>query len=116
VERMDALAWKATLRLGRRLPRRLLPPGLRQSTERRLDNEPLLDLDPIRQLIYVLRDLPGFEPQLLLSRLPRLLGEPDLRRMGLDVARGLAERSIVHLLRDVLVTAEVRTAAGVAVA
>jgi hypothetical protein len=36
--------------------------------------------------------------------MPRILGEPDLRRMGTEVARGLAERGVVRLLRDVLVT------------
>jgi len=59
-------------------------------------------------LAAILKDLPGFEPRLLLSRLPRVLGEPDLRRMGLDLAKGLAERGVVRLLRDVLVTPDVR--------
>ncbi|MFN9629712.1 MAG: ABC1 kinase family protein [Cyanobacteriota bacterium] len=106
VEQMDNLAWRMTLRIGRRLPDRLLPPGLRerQSSPEALDPRPLLDLDPVRQLTAILADLPGFEPRLLLVRLPRLLGQPDLRRMGADVARGLAERSVVRLLRDVLVT------------
>lgn len=102
VERVDAMAWAATLRVGRRLPLRLQPPGLRR---RALEPsaDPLLDLEPVRQLLRILQTLPGFDPQLLLSRLPRVLGEPELRRMGLDVARGLAERSVVRLLRDVLV-------------
>jgi len=110
VERMDNLAWRTTLRLGRRLPRSLQPPGLRQSSEREMFSSggPLLDLEPLRQLAAILQDLPGFEPRLLLRRLPRVLGEPDLRRMGLDLARGLAERGVVHLLRDVLVTPDVR--------
>jgi hypothetical protein len=72
---------------------------------------PLLDLEPIRQLVGILADLPGFEPQLLLRRLPRVLREPDLRRMGLDVARGLAERGVVRLVRDVLVPAASRSSA-----
>lgn len=59
----------------------------------------------------ILRQLPGFEPQLLLRRLPRLLGEPDLRRMGVQLAQGLAERSVVRLLRDVLVAPELRQSA-----
>jgi predicted unusual protein kinase regulating ubiquinone biosynthesis (AarF/ABC1/UbiB family) len=102
VQRVDALAWQTTLRLGKRLPERLQPPGLRH---RRLEaaGDPLLELEPIRQLLVILRSLPGFEPQLLLRRLPRLLGEPELRRMGADLARGLAERGVVRLLRDVLV-------------
>lgn len=102
VQRLDGLAWQTTLRLGKRLPERLQPPGLRN---RRLEigGDPLLELEPIRELITILRSLPGFEPQLLLRRLPRLLGEPELRRMGVDLARGLAERGVVRLLRDVLV-------------
>ena len=105
VQGVDALAWRTTLRLGRRLPPHLLPPGLRQrlpEADRRGD--PLLDLEPLRELVAILQDLPGFEPQLLLRRLPRVLSEPDLRRMGLDMARGLAERGVVRLLRDVLVS------------
>jgi predicted unusual protein kinase regulating ubiquinone biosynthesis (AarF/ABC1/UbiB family) len=102
VHRIDGLAWQTTLRIGKRLPTRLQPPGLRQRSV--LDaNEPLLDLEPIQQLLSILRALPGFEPQLLLRRLPRLLGEPELRRMGTDLARGLAERSVVRLVRDLLV-------------
>jgi hypothetical protein len=58
----------------------------------------------VRQLSTILTDLPGFEPRLLLQRLPLLLGQPDLRQMGADVAKGLAERGVVRLLRDVLVT------------
>jgi hypothetical protein len=108
IERMDSLAWRTSLQLGRRLPRRLLPPGLRDNPEA-FNSGPLLDLAPVRQLSAILRDLPGFEPRLLLRRLPRVLGEPDLRRMGLDLARGLAERGVVRLLRDVLVSPEART-------
>ncbi|MEB3261841.1 MAG: AarF/ABC1/UbiB kinase family protein [Cyanobacteriota bacterium] len=102
VERVDALAWATTLRVGRRLPPRLQPPGLRQrSLEPGFD--PLLDLEPLSQLLRILQALPGFEPPLLLARLPRVLGEQELRRMGADVARGLAERSVVRLVRDLLV-------------
>jgi hypothetical protein len=46
---------------------------------------------------------------MLLSRLPRVLGEKELRTMGLQVARGLAERGVVHLLRDLIVTPEAKT-------
>jgi predicted unusual protein kinase regulating ubiquinone biosynthesis (AarF/ABC1/UbiB family) len=114
VARMDELAWRTTLRLGRRLPLPLLPPGLRRRSEPEgamVAVGPLLDLEPIRQLVGILADLPGFEPQLLLRRLPRVLREPDLRRMGLDVARGLAERGVVRLVRDVLVPSGLRASA-----
>ncbi|HYP03530.1 MAG TPA: AarF/UbiB family protein, partial [Cyanobium sp.] len=115
VERMDAMAWRTTVELGRRLPLRLQPPGLRERPAAlAAELEALPDLEPVRQLTVILRDLPGFEPRMLLRRLPRVLGEPDLRRMGVQVARGLAERGLVRLLRDVLVTPEVRAASGMA--
>lgn len=109
VEKIDGVAWQTTLRLGKRLPLGLQPPGLRY---RRLEpaSDPMLELEPIRQLLVILQALPGFEPQLLLRRMPRLLGEPELRRMGVDLARGLAERSLVRLLRDVLVNPGLATA------
>lgn len=110
VDRMDQLAWRLAVRLGRRVPARLLPPGLRQETRRplRSNRELLLELEPLRQLVAILGQLPGFEPALLLRRLPRVLGEPELRRMGSDVARGLAQRGVVRLVRDVLVSNVVR--------
>ena len=52
----------------------------------------------------ILNQLPGFDPQLLLKRVPRLLQETELRRMGTEMAKGLAERSMVRLVRDVLVS------------
>jgi hypothetical protein len=104
IQRVDSVAWQATLRLSGRLPEPLQPPGLKQRANQVDGAEPLLDLEPIRQLVLILQALPGFEPQLLLKRLPRVLGEPELRRMGLEVARGLAERSMVHLVRDLLVS------------
>jgi hypothetical protein len=108
LERLDALAWETTLRLGMRLPLRLLPPGLRQPAAI-ATGQPLLDLEPIGQLVSILQALPGFEPQLLLRRLPRLLEEPELRRMGVDLAKGLVERSVVHLVRDLLVAPQLRS-------
>lgn len=73
----------------------------------------MLTLEPVARLVAILRELPGFDPQLLLSRLPRLLREPDLRRMGMALARRLAERGVVRLLRDVLVASETRSAVAV---
>ena len=104
VFRMDAMAWHTTLRIGKRLPERLQPPGLRKHRLSDAD-EPLLDIEPVRQLTGILQALPGFEPQMLMRRLPRLLGEPQLRQMGVQLARGLAERRVVRLVRDVLVSA-----------
>ncbi|MCP9815537.1 AarF/ABC1/UbiB kinase family protein [Synechococcus sp. GreenBA-s] len=114
VDQLDALGWQTALRLGQRLPQRLLPPGLRDREPISAGELELLSLEPIQRLVEILRQLPGFDPQLLLKRLPRLLQETELRRMGLDVARGLAERGVVRLLRDVLVAPQTRRRVGLA--
>ncbi|TCD59069.1 hypothetical protein CWE17_04255 [Synechococcus sp. BS56D] len=97
IDRIDSFGWLAMRRIGRQLPRPLQPPALMMQSDWN-DNE-MLDLEPIRQLLSVLQQLPGFRPELLLSRLPRLLREPDARRMGFKVAKGLAERGVVRLVK-----------------
>ena len=97
VQRLDDFGWLTMQRLGQRLPKRLQPPGM--SANRSIQNDPLLQLEPIRQLMGVLQSLPGFSPDLLMKRLPRIINEPDARRMGLQVAQGLAERGVVRLVR-----------------
>ena len=59
----------------------------------------MLQLEPIRQLIDVLQSLPGFSPDLLMRRLPRVVNDPASRRMGVQVAQGLAERGVVRLVK-----------------
>jgi len=103
VAQLDALGWQATLRLSQRLPRALQPPGLRDRGAITTSDVELLSLEPIQRLVAILRQLPGFDPQLLLRRVPRLLQETELRRMGAEMARSLAERSVIRLVRDVLV-------------
>ncbi|MEY3736112.1 MAG: hypothetical protein RLZZ624_1171, partial [Cyanobacteriota bacterium] len=105
IDRVDAISWQTAVRLSQRLPKRLQPPGLRDR-QLPIGSDPMLDLSLMRQLIRILQSLPGFDAQLLIDRLPRVLGQPEVRRMGLTMARGLAERSVVRLLRDVLVGQE----------
>lgn len=97
-DRLDALSWMTLQRIGRRLPRPLQPPMLLEASDS-FDQSTYLDLEPIRQLIAVLQQLPGFSPDLVFSRLPRLIREPDARRMGVELAQGLAERGVVRLVR-----------------
>lgn len=100
-DQLDAAGWQLFQRIGRSLPKQLRPPGL-QNSAAIVNSNHLLSIEPIRELLSILNQLPGFEAQLLTKRLPRLLNEPDLREMGVELAKGLAERSVVRLVRDVL--------------
>ena len=99
VDRVDALGWLTVQRLGRQLPRALQPALITNADPLAYQQDSMLDLEPIRQLLAVLQQLPGFSPDLVLKRLPRLIQEPNARRMGAQVAKGLAERGVVRLVK-----------------
>ena len=99
VERVDALGWLTVKRIGQQLPRALQPAAISNAESWGMEQDNMLDLEPIRQLLAVLQQLPGFSPDLVLKRLPRLVREPDARRMGAQVAKGLAERGVVRLVK-----------------
>ena len=99
VDRVDALGWLTVQRLGRRLPRGLQPALITNADPLAYQQDSMLDLEPIRQLLAVLQQLPGFSPDLVLKRLPRLIQEPNARAMGAQVAKGLAERGVVRLVK-----------------
>ena len=100
INRLDAFGWQTFQHLGRNLPRSLQPPLIAIGSEsENSDDGSLLDLEPIRQLIAILQNLPGFTPELVLNRLPRLIREPDTHKMGIKVAQGLAERGVVRLVK-----------------
>ena len=96
VNQLDAVAWQVVCRLGQRLPQRWQLHGL-QNPAQGADMTP-----PLWNLLEIMRKLPYFEPAMLWQSLPRLLGEPVVYGMGLQLAQGMAERGIVRLVRDVL--------------
>ena len=99
VDRVDALGWLTVKRIGRQLPRAPQPAAISNDDSWAMEQETMLDLEPIRELLSVLQQLPGFTPDLVLKRLPRLVREPDARRMGAQMAKGLAERGVVRLVK-----------------
>ncbi len=99
VDRVDALGWLTVKRIGRQLPRALQPAAISNDDSWAMEQDTMLDLEPVRELLSVLQQLPGFSPDLVLKRLPRLVREPDARRMGAQMAKGLAERGVVRLVK-----------------
>jgi len=65
-DQVDALVWRAFQRLGRRLPKRLQPPGLPLQARGRHRERPLLNLEPIQNpLLGDPAPTAGFRAQLL---------------------------------------------------
>ena len=95
VDRLDAIGWSTMQRLGRRLPKRLQPSAFQSRGLPPAD--PLLQLEPIRELINVLQFLPGFTPDLLMKRMPRC--SMNLTPAGWGSGRRVYERGVVRLVR-----------------
>lgn len=110
VNQLDAMGWQVACRVGQRLPRRWQLHGLRNPAQGADMPPPLCDL------LRILRKLPYFEPAMLWQSLPRLLGEPVVYGMGLQLAQGMAERGVVRLVRDVLLPQQGLPPAGSATA
>ena len=106
VNQLDAMGWQVACRVGQRLPRRWQLHGLQDPAQGPGTPAPLLDL------LGILRKLPYFEPAMLWQSLPRLLGEPVVHSMGLQLAQGLAERGVVRLVRDILLPQQSLPPAG----
>jgi len=95
VDQLDAIGWQAVCRVGQRLPQRWRLQELQASA---LPATP----PPMGDVLKLFQKLPYFEPTMLWQSIPRLLGEPVVHGMGLQLARNLAERGVVRLVRDIL--------------
>lgn len=95
VDQLDAIGWQAVCRVGQRLPQRWRLQGLQASA---LPGTPL----PMGDVLKLFQKLPYFETTMLWQSIPRLLGEPVVHGMGLQLAQNLAERGVVRLVRDIL--------------
>ena len=96
VDQLDAMGWRLACRVSRRLPRRWQIHGLQDSAPIPVTTPPVLDI------LRIFRKLPYFDTAMLRKSLLRLLGEPVVHRMGIQLAQDLAERGVVRLVRDIL--------------
>ena len=96
VDQLDAMGWQVVCRVGQRLPRRWQLHGLQ-------DSAPTPGTPPgMWDVLGMFRKLPYFEPAMVWQNIPRILGEPVVHGMGMQLARSLAERGAVRLVRDIL--------------
>lgn len=59
-------------------------------------------LDHLKRIWQILQETPGFEPTQVLPLIPQLLFKPETQQLGQQIAGGLAQRAIAHLIRELL--------------
>ncbi|MEM9220366.1 MAG: AarF/ABC1/UbiB kinase family protein [Cyanobacteria bacterium P01_F01_bin.150] len=58
------------------------------------------NFEHIVRILGILRDTPGFDPQLIVNLVPRLLAKSELQQMGMDIFSQLTQRAIARFIRD----------------
>ncbi len=62
------------------------------------------NLDHIKRIIGILQETKGFDPMLLVQRVPALITKPEVRRLSQQVAGELAQRAAARLIRELLLS------------
>ncbi len=100
VNRMDSINWFAVQKINNKLPKRMQSKTIEANFQKNIGNESfLIKIKPIKKLINIVKDLPGFKLELIITRLPRLLKEPDIRKMSLTVVKRVAEKGMVRMVK-----------------
>ena len=89
-----------TKKINNKLPKPLQSKRIEANFQRNISYESfLIKTEPIKKVIDIVKDLPGFKLEIIVKRLPRLIKEPDTRKMSVKVAKGVAEKSMVRLVK-----------------
>ncbi len=62
------------------------------------------NLDNIQRIIAILQETKGFDPMILVQKVPDLLAKPEVRQLGQQVAGELAQRTAARLIRELLIS------------
>ncbi len=62
------------------------------------------NLEHIQRIAEILQETKGFDPMLILQRVPSLLAKPEVRQLSQQVAGELAQKAAARLIREILIT------------
>ena len=57
------------------------------------------DIEPIQKLIAILQKMPGFNAQLVLKKIKRLIQEPYARKMSMKIAQKFTKKSVARIIK-----------------
>ncbi len=64
------------------------------------------NLEQIQRIVGILQDTKGFDPMLLVQRVPGLIVKPEVQHLSQKVAGELAQRAVARLIRDLFLSAD----------
>ncbi len=94
VNKFDAITWNTIQRINKRLPKPFRSINISDN-----ENDLMIEIEPIKKLISITDSLPGFNRELIIKNIPRILKEKDSRSMGIDIAKGITEKGVVRMIK-----------------
>ncbi len=64
------------------------------------------NLDLLRRVFAIIKDTPGFDINQAILALVKLIQKPETQHMGQQIFAGLAQKSLIHLIRSLLIEPE----------
>ncbi len=62
------------------------------------------NLEHLQQIVEILQETKGFDPMMILQRVPSMLAKPEVRQMSQQVAGELAQKAVARFIREILIT------------
>ncbi|KKD38018.1 ABC1 kinase family protein [Limnoraphis robusta] len=62
------------------------------------------NLEQIQRIVAILQETKGFDPMILVQKVPELLAKPEVRQLGQQVAGELAQKTAARLIRELLIS------------
>ena len=66
-----------------------LPENIRSTQIKSNESYLMVEIEPIKKIINIAENLPGFNKELIIKKIPRILKEKDTRKMGIKIAKGI---------------------------
>ena len=94
VSKLDTLAWNTIRRLSKKMHLKETRKVSESSYEKKTDR-----VIAVRRILYIINDMPGFKLSMIIKRLPRIILEPEGRKMGKRIAKDLTEKSMIRIIK-----------------
>ncbi len=62
-------------------------------------NDLILSIEPFKNFLEIIQNIPGYSIDIFLKRIPRLINEPYTKEMSFKIAKKVTEKSVVRLVK-----------------
>ncbi len=94
-QQIDMINWKILRSINFYLPNTL---KININHKKTIESS-IFSIDPFRNFLRVLENIPGYSVDIFLKRVPRLLNEPYTKDMSIEIAKKVTEKSVVRLVK-----------------